>query len=101
MAHLYPPGQALSSGSLTSGPHVELKATAYRTDVSIDIFSVSLTGTTGVFFQNVRRTRREGVERYETFGTFAPNGRAAGNPIERFLTPAAPINVLAGLRYEY
>ena len=201
---------------------LDIHATAYRTDVSDDIFSVSPTGTTGVFFQNVGRTRREGVEvglrgrmgaelegyvnyahtratfqesidlatplppgvqfvpsgsslalvprhrlnaglayrpwpwltlsadaryvgsqflrgdeanrqrplpaywvvngglaarwggfeafirinnvldnRYETFGTFAPNGRLAGNPVERFLTPAAPINVLAGLQYEY
>ena len=39
--------------------------------------------------------------RYETFGTFAPNGHLAGNPVERFLTPASPISVLAGLRYEY
>jgi len=39
--------------------------------------------------------------RYETFGTFAPNGRTPGAPVERFLTPAPPINVLAGLRYVY
>jgi len=39
--------------------------------------------------------------RYETFGTFAPNGHLAGNPIERFLTPAPPISVLAGIQYEY
>jgi hypothetical protein len=39
--------------------------------------------------------------RYETFGTFAPNGRTPGTPVERFLTPAPPINVLAGLRYVY
>jgi outer membrane receptor protein involved in Fe transport len=201
---------------------LDIHATVYRTDVSDDIFSVSPTGTTGVFFQNVGRTRREGAEvglrgrmgtvlegyvnyaytratfresielatplppgvqfvpagsslalvprhrvnvglayrpwpwvtlstdaryvgsqflrgdeanrqrplptfwvlngglaarrggfeafvrvnnlldnRYETFGTFAPNGHLAGNPIERFLTPALPINVLAGLQYEY
>jgi len=201
---------------------LDIHATAYRTDVSNDIFSVSPTGTTGVFFQNVGRTRREGAEvglrgrmgtvlegyvnyaytratfresielatplppgvqfvpagsslalvprhrvnlglayrpwpwltlsadaryvgsqflrgdeanrqrplpafwvlngglaarrggleafvrvnnvldnRYETFGTFAPNGHLAGNPIERFLTPAPPISVLAGIQYEY
>jgi iron complex outermembrane receptor protein len=201
---------------------LDVHATAYRTDVGDDIFSVSPTGTTGVFFQNVGRTRREGAEvglrgrmgtalegyvnyaytratflesielttplppglqfvpagsslalvprhrlnaglayrpwpwltlstdaryvgsqflrgdeanrqrplpafwvlngglaarwggfeafirvnnvldnRYETFGTFAPNGRLPGNPIERFLTPAPPINALAGLQYEY
>ncbi len=40
-------------------------------------------------------------QEYETFGTFAPNGRVAGNPIERFLTPAAPINAIAGLQYAF
>jgi iron complex outermembrane receptor protein len=40
-------------------------------------------------------------ERYETFGTFAPNGRRPGAPIERFLTPAPPINVLGGLSYRF
>jgi outer membrane receptor protein involved in Fe transport len=201
---------------------LDIHVTAYRTDVSDDIFSVSPTGTTGVFFQNVGQTRRQGVEvglrgrmgtvlegyvnyaytratfqesielttplppgvqfvppgsslalvprhrlnlgltyrpwpwltlstearyvgsqflrgdeanrqqplsaywvlngglsarrggfeafirvnnvldnRYETFGTFAPNGHLAGNPVERFLTPAPPISVLAGLQYEY
>jgi outer membrane receptor protein involved in Fe transport len=39
--------------------------------------------------------------RYETFGTFAVNGLAAGQPVERFLTPAPPINFLAGLRYAF
>lgn len=39
--------------------------------------------------------------RYETFGTFAPNGHLAGDPVERFLTPAPPINVLAGLHYTF
>ena len=38
---------------------------------------------------------------YETFGTFAPNAKADGAPIERFLTPAAPINVLAGVSYRF
>jgi len=38
---------------------------------------------------------------YETFGTFAPNGRVAGAPIERFLTPAAPISAIAGLQYAF
>lgn len=38
---------------------------------------------------------------YETFGTFAPNPRQAGAPVERFLTPAPPINVLAGLQYPF
>jgi iron complex outermembrane recepter protein len=201
---------------------LDLDVTAYRTDVSDDIFSASPTGTTGVFFQNVGGTRREGVEvglrgrmgkalegyvnyaytlatfqdsvelatplppgvqsvpagrsfalvprhrvnmglayrplpwltlstdaryvssqflrgaeanlqsplapywvlnggltarwrgfeafvrinnvldnRYEPFGTFAPNGRVAGNPVERFLSPAPPINVLAGLHYTF
>src|SRR2546426_7952325 len=38
---------------------------------------------------------------YETFGTFAPNGKVAGAQVERFLTPAAPINVLAGVSYRF
>jgi outer membrane receptor protein involved in Fe transport len=40
-------------------------------------------------------------ERYETFGTFAPNGREPGNPVQRFLTPAPPINFLAGVQYSF
>lgn len=201
---------------------LDVDVSAYRTDVSNDIFSVSPTGTTGVFFQNVGQTRREGVEvglrgrggprldgflnyaytratfqsqvelatplppgmetvppgssltlvprhrvnagvsyrpwpwlalaldarwvssqylrgddanlqpplpaywvvnggatarwrgfeafarinnlldnRYETFGTFAPNARLDGAPVERFLAPAPPISVLAGLRFVY
>ena len=203
-------------------PWLTVDVSLYRTDVSNDIFSVSPTGTTGVFFQNITRTRRQGVEvslqgrvtrkvdaylnyaytsatfqestelatplppglesvpagssfalvpqhrinvgvayrpwpwltlalagryvssqflrgdeantqpklpaysvldgsvtgrwrgfqgfvrinnlldnRYETFGTFAPNARLDGAPIERFLSPAPPINVLAGLRFVY
>lgn len=39
--------------------------------------------------------------RYETFGTFAPNAREAGAPVERFLTPAPPIHLLAGLSYAF
>ena len=35
---------------------------AYRTEVFDDIFSVSPAGTTGVYFQNVGRTRRQGIE---------------------------------------
>lgn len=35
---------------------------AYRTDVFDDIFSVSPAGTTGVYFQNIGKTRRQGVE---------------------------------------
>jgi len=202
---------------------LDLTATVYRTDVEDDIFAVAPTGTTGVFFQNIGSTRRQGVEvsgraragrgldlylnyayteatfqdqvldlatpippgnetvsagrsfalvprhrinagltyrpwqwlalsldgryvssqflrgdeanrqapmpgfwvldvgatikhrrveafvkinnvldnRYETFGTFAPNARQAGSPVERFLTPAPPINVLAGVQYAF
>jgi outer membrane receptor protein involved in Fe transport len=39
--------------------------------------------------------------RYQTFGTFAPNGREPGSPVQRFLTPGLPINVLAGVRYAF
>lgn len=35
---------------------------AYRTDLRDDIFSVTVPGTTSVFFQNVGSTRRQGVE---------------------------------------
>jgi len=203
-------------------PWLDVDVSVYRTDVSNDIFSVSPTGTTGVFFRNIGQTRRQGVEvalkgrmnskldtylnyayttatfqesvelatplppgvesvpsgssfalvpahrinagvayrpwpwltfslggryissqflrgdeanrqpklpsysaldgsvtgrwhgfegfvrvnnlldnRYETFGTFAPNARMPGAPVERFLSPASPINVLAGLQYRY
>ena len=39
--------------------------------------------------------------KYETFGTFAPNGLQPGNPVERFLTPAPSVNFLAGLQYVF
>ena len=39
--------------------------------------------------------------RYETFGTFAPNAKLPGLPIEPFLTPAPPINVLVGASYRF
>lgn len=39
--------------------------------------------------------------KYETFGPFAPNGLQPGNPVDRFLTPAHPTNVLAGLQYVF
>ncbi|HEX5530679.1 MAG TPA: hypothetical protein VFZ82_14015, partial [Methylomirabilota bacterium] len=39
--------------------------------------------------------------RYETFGTFAPNSHEPGAPVERFLTPAPPISMLAGARYAF
>jgi outer membrane receptor protein involved in Fe transport len=38
---------------------------------------------------------------YETFGTFAPNAKLPGAPVESFLTPSAPINVLAGVAYKF
>jgi len=38
---------------------------------------------------------------YETFGTFAPNAKVPGDPIEPFLTPAPPINVLVGASYRF
>jgi iron complex outermembrane receptor protein len=202
-------------------PWLDLDVSAYRTDVSNEIYSVSPTGTVGLFFQNVGATRREGIEiglrarasqveafanytytratfrdpvelatplpsgsqtvtpgrsfalvpehrlnaglawhpwrwatlsvgvhyvgpqvlrgdeanhqaplpaywvvnagasarwrgfeafvkvnnlldhRYVTFGTFAPDGRLAGAPVVRFVTPAPPINMLAGLQYAF
>ncbi len=41
---------------------LETELSLYRTNVSDDIFSVSPTGTTGLFFQNVGNTRRQGLE---------------------------------------
>jgi outer membrane receptor protein involved in Fe transport len=41
---------------------LDVEGSAFRTDLSDDIFSVAPTGTTGVFFQNIGRTRREGFE---------------------------------------
>jgi outer membrane receptor protein involved in Fe transport len=38
--------------------------------------------------------------RFETFGTFAPDGKAAGQPVVPFLTPGAPLRVVVGLRWE-
>jgi iron complex outermembrane receptor protein len=38
---------------------------------------------------------------YETFGTFAPNAKLPGNPIEPFLTPALPMNVLGSVSYRF
>jgi iron complex outermembrane recepter protein len=39
--------------------------------------------------------------KYETFGTFAPNPRAEGSPVQRFLTPAPPINLQGGISYRF
>ena len=38
---------------------------------------------------------------HETYGTFAPNARRPGAPIERFVTPAPPIHVDVGLAYRF
>ena len=43
-------------------PWLETELSLFRTDVSDDIFSVSPTGTIGVFFQNIGATRRQGAE---------------------------------------
>jgi outer membrane receptor protein involved in Fe transport len=39
-------------------------------------------------------------ERYETFGTFAPDGKAAGQPVVPFLTPGTARRFVAGIRWE-
>jgi len=52
-------------------------------------------------FQGFVRVKNLLDNRYETFGTFAPNARMPGTPVERFLSPAPPVNVLAGLQYRY
>jgi len=38
---------------------------------------------------------------YQTFGTFTPNSRADGAPVQRFLTPAAPITFHGGLSWRF
>ena len=38
---------------------------------------------------------------YETFGTFAPNARVDGAPVQHFLTPAPPLNVRGGLAWQF
>jgi iron complex outermembrane receptor protein len=43
-------------------PWLEGRLAVFRADVVDDIFSVAPTGTTGVFFQNVGATRRQGLE---------------------------------------
>ncbi len=71
---------------------------AFRTDVSNDIFSVAPTGTTGVFFQNVGATRREGLEvslnarpvpEWEAFANYALT-RATFQDRTRLFTPREP-----------
>jgi iron complex outermembrane recepter protein len=224
-----PPLQAVRARTYEVGVYarpvtwLDLSTTAYRSDVEDDIFAVAPTGTTGVFFENIGSTRRQGVEasgrvrvgrvldfylnyayteatfedrivnlatpippgnetvkagrsfalvprhrvnagvtyrpcpwvglsldaryvsaqflrgdevnrqpllpefwvldagmtirhrglevyltvnnvldnRYETFGTFAPNAREPGAPVDRFLTPAPPLSMLAGVRYVF
>src|SRR5262249_49176353 len=43
-------------------PWLEGELTLFRTDVRDDIFSISPTGTIGLFFQNIGDTRRQGLE---------------------------------------
>jgi len=38
--------------------------------------------------------------RYETFGTYAADGKAPGQPVVAFLTPGAPLRAVAGIRWE-
>ena len=52
-------------------------------------------------FQGFVRVNNLLDNRYETFGTFAPNARMPWTPVERVLSPAPPVNVLAGLQYRY
>jgi outer membrane receptor protein involved in Fe transport len=39
-------------------------------------------------------------QRFETFGTFAPDGKATGQPVVPFLTPGTPLHIVVGLRWE-
>jgi len=40
-------------------------------------------------------------DRHATFGTFAVNGREPGQPVQRFLTPGLPLNVVVGASYAF
>ena len=40
-------------------------------------------------------------DEHETFGTFARNAKLPDTPIERFLTPAPPLHVVAGVNYRF
>jgi len=40
-------------------------------------------------------------DEYETYGTFAPNAKRPGAPVEPFVTPALPIHVDVGLAYRF
>src|SRR2546426_1761470 len=63
-----PPLPALTARSYEVGAQarplawLDVELSGFRTDGGDDIFSVAPTGTTGVFFQNIGSTRREGVE---------------------------------------
>jgi iron complex outermembrane receptor protein len=63
-----PPLKAVKANHYEIGARVEprpglgVELALFRTDVSDDIFSVSPNGTTGLFFQNVGSTRRQGLE---------------------------------------
>jgi len=39
--------------------------------------------------------------RYSTFGTFAPNPKLPGAPVEPFLTPGRPLQIFAGVSYGF
>ncbi len=38
---------------------------------------------------------------YETYGTFSQNAKVAGAPVQRFFTPAPPINVRGGVAWRF
>lgn len=40
-------------------------------------------------------------DEYETYGTFAPNAKRPGAPVEPFVTPALPIHVDLGVAYRF
>ena len=102
------PGISLHGFQARPIPWFEVDLALFRTDVRDDIFAVSPTGTVGLFFQNIGDTRRQGLElslrgTYKRLldATVAPNARRPGAPVERFLTPAPPIHVLAGISYQF
>src|SRR5262249_25748417 len=59
-----------------------------------------LRAATGGFVASIRFTNLLGAC-YNTFGTFAPNPKQPGAPVEPFLTPGRPFQVFAGVSYGF
>src|SRR5207249_2298039 len=63
-----PPLNPVKARSYEAGAHarvaswLDAEVSGYWTELTDEIFAVTPTGTTGVFFQNVANTRRQGIE---------------------------------------